>query len=183
MSVFDQDDPGFQVTLDKGMIVSILAALTLVCLMIFILGIVVGRNTINPDDQLSVAVKPGTTPAKTGDTVPPDTGKIKPTSAPVTNRKPAPTSQPQPGQQPADMSQQTTSFAIQVAYVSKKSSAERVKKKLNRLGYSNVYISILEGKTKGYRVRLGPYKTRGDATNEWRKLKRHGYREAWIVEN
>ena len=181
MSVFDQDDPGFQITLDKGMLVSVLAAISLVCVIIFILGIVVGRNTYNPQDKVTTASINKKT--KQNVTVSPRDNNNK-TMEPVTKTdnkiSTSPGTVPLPT--PTQTVIQESSFAVQVAYVSKMSIAEQIKAKLNRLGYSNAYISLLERDITGYRVRVGPYKTRADATEAWRKLKQQGYPKAWIDE-
>jgi cell division protein FtsN len=179
MSVFDQDDPGFQITLDKGMIISILAAITIVCVLVFILGIVVGRNTRNPEEIASTETEYRPAPKNPVDTHYSESSTTLPSTKPGQSQN----MKPQPARATATPKSTETTFAIQVSFVSKQSSADRIKKKLIRLGYSNAYISILEGETTGYRVRVGPYNTRGDATEIWRKLKRQGYPQAWIVEN
>ncbi|OGL42593.1 MAG: hypothetical protein A2161_08875 [Candidatus Schekmanbacteria bacterium RBG_13_48_7] len=181
MSVFDQDDPGFQITLDKGMLVSIISALTLVCVIIFVLGIVVGRNTYNPEDKASTAsidnkTKPSpVTPSQDKE------NKISTSDTKTDNKSVSTPREMLPT--PTQKLIQESSFAVQVAFVSKKSSAEDIKTKLNKLGYFNAFISILEGDITGYRVRVGPYKTRSESTEVWRKLKRQGYPKAWIVVN
>jgi cell division protein FtsN len=174
------------------MIVSILGAITLVCIIIFILGIVVGRNTINPDkmDKTVANVteedkKPVVPNVETRITeeikpseIPPLKTEIPTARAEILN---TPTPVPPPPTPAVKPVSGKSSFSVQVSFVSSKDEAEKIRAKLKQQGFK-AYVETLEGKTRGYRVRVGSFKTRSEATDALRKLKKQGYPKAWIDE-
>ncbi len=115
---------------------------------------------------------PGPEAAQPGKTQPPKTQSVKTaTASPAASkppRKPAP-------RQAKPVSMQKTDWAVQLGSFSSQQNARRLASEVGGHGFSVFLMPLNRSGKKLYRVRVGPLKTRAEATKLAGRLKKLGY--------
>ena len=81
---------------------------------------------------------------------------------------------------PATGSPDRSGYAVQVAAVKAKGEAESIAKRLSGKGYA-AYVESPKGSQKMFRVRVGTFKTRSEATTIANKLKKEEKFNPWVT--
>jgi cell division septation protein DedD len=204
-------DEGFhEIQLNGKQLVFLFMAGTVVAVVIFLLGVFVGRGVraevgqpiaaealpVPPPDAPPVAVAPQSgAPATSGEdlsypnrlaTAEPARETLKPAPAAAV---PPPPELPPPPAPPAREAVASKvagepagdGYAIQVAALGKREEAEVIVNRLTEKGYSAYLIAPAQGAPAVYRVRVGKFKDRREADSVSARLQKEEQFKPWIV--
>lgn len=195
------DEAFHEIQLNGKQLVFLFMAATVVAVVIFLCGVMVGRGIRVDrggeiaDLSVEAATDPtvtaerssdparSTTPSATDENLSYPSRLAEPSPPPETlsesvTRPPAGTSTPTRPTRPAP---QGDGFTVQVAAVRERIEAATIANRLTEKGYAAYVIAPAEGAPSVFRVRVGKYKDRRDAESVAARLEREEQFKPWIT--
>jgi cell division septation protein DedD len=195
-------DEGFhEIQLNGKQLVFLFMAATVVSVVIFLCGVMVGRGV--PDrSALAANESAGATPEPAPDNDYFDdlvngqkdtrvgTAKGRASVAPPKQREPAPAAKPpvsaaaKPAAAPAAVVERTSSssgYAVQLAAVRERSEADAIARRLVSKGYQAYVLVPQPGKPPVYRVQVGRFKNRSEADKIASRLRKNEQFKPWVT--
>jgi cell division septation protein DedD len=201
-----QDEGFHEIQLNGKQLVFLFMAATVVSVVIFLCGVLVGRGVraerssvadVSPATSVAEttpqqpAAAPAPTPAGSDPTVaaPPPTAtedlsyfnrleKAKPSSEDL---KPAPAAPREAPASKAAVEPASQGYAVQIAALNVRSEAEAIAKRLSSKGYAAYVLAPADGTPAVYRVRVGKFPTRREAETIAAKLQKEEQFKPWVT--
>jgi cell division septation protein DedD len=207
MSTASTDEGFHEIQLSGKQLVFLFMAVTVVSVVIFLMGVLVGRGVQSarglPGVEAESAQQPSVPPATAGpgtSTTPTTAGEnltyanrlnasgpaaeaLKAPEPPPTVKEPVATSPapaaaaPAPGDAPAS----DGAYSIQVAALAKLEEAETIASRLASKGYAAYVVPPASGAPSVFRVRVGKFKDRREADPVAARLQKEEQFKPWIV--
>ena len=200
-----QDDGFHEIQLNGKQLVFLFMAATVVSVVIFLCGVLVGRGVRAERAVVSSAANAiaETTPQQPTAAPAPTSGGSDPTTAapppaaedlsyfnrlekrktPVDELKTSSAKTPNASAQPASASSEPTGqgYAVQIAALNVRGEAEAIAKRLTSKGYAAYVLSPATGTPSVYRVRVGKFTTRREADAVAAKLQKEEQFKPWVT--
>ena len=201
-------DEGFhEIQLSGKHLVALFMAATVVAVVIFLCGVMVGRDVqkqrvamataaSEPPSDPTAAARSSESPPPAGTSSSPAASSTAPetlsypdrlarNTAPPESLKPTPPP-PAPERVPAPPAEAPTEpagvgFAVQVAAVGERDEADTIALRLSTKGYPAYVMSPAAGTPRVFRVRVGKYKDRREAEQVANRLQREEQFKPWIT--
>ena len=200
------DDGFHEIQLNGKQLVFLFMAATVVSVVIFLCGVLVGRGVRAEravvDSSAANAIAE-TTPQQPTAAPAPTSGGSDPTTAapppaaedlsyfnclekrktPVDELKTSSAKTPNASAQPASASSEPTGqgYAVQIAALNVRGEAEAIAKRLTSKGYAAYVLSPATGTPSVYRVRVGKFTTRREADAVAAKLQKEEQFKPWVT--
>ena len=190
----------YEIQLEQKQLVVILILMVAVCILFFFLGVFYIRGRTPSADRPPTEATAPKTPSASEAAGPIDTaaqadffekggskenaakeavsgGKVVAEGLPTSSQK----TKPKPTK-PNRSKPRVTGFVVQIAAVSDVSRANKIRNTLTKQGF-RAYIETQDsGKEKLYKVRVGPFKKRGDADSAKADLQHAGHKDVFVSE-
>ena len=201
-----QDDGFHEIQLNGKQLVFLFMAATVVSVVIFLCGVLVGRGVraeravVDASAANAVAEttpqQPAAAPAPTSSGSDPTTAAPPPAAedlsyfnrlekrkTPVDELKTSSAKTPNASAQPASASSEPTGqgYAVQIAALNVRGEAEAIAKRLTSKGYAAYVLSPATGTPSVYRVRVGKFTTRREADAVAAKLQKEEQFKPWVT--